>query len=87
MSVNREELKNMIDTIPEQDALELYNFLDYLNMKREKDQLSSEIDALSEDASLIDQIMKSREDRANGRIYTHERGLSYLRQKADTQNE
>lgn len=87
MSVNREELKSMIDKIPEQDALELYNFVDYLNMKREKDQLSSEVDVLSEDESLIDQIMKSREDRASGRLYTHESGLSYLRQKADSQNE
>ncbi|WP_438317376.1 hypothetical protein [Sporosarcina sp. FA9] len=81
MIVNRDELKSMIDIVPEQDALELYNFLDYLNTKREKRQLSSDEDLLSEDKSLIHQIIKSREDRLEGRLYTQESGLSYLRQK------
>ncbi|CAM3286855.1 hypothetical protein FITA111629_14690 [Filibacter tadaridae] len=87
MNVNREEIKNMIDKIPEQDALELYNFLDYLKTKREIEQLNIDVNFLSEDQSLIDQIMKSRDDRANGRLYTHEAGLSYLKQKADLEDE
>jgi hypothetical protein len=36
MSVDREQLKRMIDQIPEQDALEVYDFIGYLNMKRER---------------------------------------------------
>jgi hypothetical protein len=35
MSVDREELKQMIDQIPEQDAIEVYDFIGYLNRKRD----------------------------------------------------
>lgn len=87
MTVNRDELKSMIDKIPEKDVLELSNFLDYLNTKREKEQLNIDVDYLSADESLIDQVMKSRKDRANGRLYTHEAGLSYLQKKADLKGE
>lgn len=37
MSVNKEELKKLIDTIPEQDALEVLDFIGYLKMKRERE--------------------------------------------------
>jgi len=36
MSVNREELKQMIDQIPEQDALEVYDFVGYLKYEARK---------------------------------------------------
>ncbi|MGG1513911.1 DUF2281 domain-containing protein [Paenibacillus oryzisoli] len=37
MSVNREELKKLIDEIPEQDAVEVIDFIGYLKMKRERE--------------------------------------------------
>lgn len=37
MSVNREELKDLIDSIQEEDAVQVYDFIGYLNMKREKE--------------------------------------------------
>ena len=37
MSVNKEELKKLIDPIPEQDALEVLDFIGYLKMKRERE--------------------------------------------------
>ncbi|GIP36658.1 hypothetical protein J2TS4_58680 [Paenibacillus sp. J2TS4] len=41
MSVNREELKKMIDHITEQDAVEVLDFIGYLNMKREREALNN----------------------------------------------
>ena len=41
MSVNREELKRIIDHIPEQDAIEIADFIGYLNAKREREALKS----------------------------------------------
>ncbi len=82
MSVNREELKRMIDQIPEQDAIEVLDFIGYLNMKRERE-VSEQIDALSEDVDLIRQVQKSREDRQAGRIYDQQAGLDYLRMKVE----
>lgn len=80
MSVNREELKRMIDQIPEQDALEVYDFIENLNMKREKESLNeTEVEYLAKDEELIRQVTKSREDRRNGRVYSKELGLEYLR--------
>jgi hypothetical protein len=82
MSVNREELKRMIDQIPEQDALEVFDFIGHLNMKREKDDLQqSDVALLVDDADLIRQVQQSREDRAHGHIYVQEAGLEYLRNK------
>jgi len=82
MSVNREELKQMIDQIPEQDALEVYDFVGYLNMKRERAELQRlDIAALAEDADLIRQVEQSREDRESQRIFGREAGLDYLRSK------
>lgn len=37
MSVSREELKRMIDKIPEKDFEEALDFIGYLNMKRERE--------------------------------------------------
>lgn len=37
MSINREELKRMIDKITDQDAVQVYDFIGYLNMKHEKE--------------------------------------------------
>ncbi|WML52382.1 hypothetical protein RCG17_23865 [Neobacillus sp. PS3-12] len=80
LSVDREELKRMIDQIPEQDALEVYDFIEYLNIKREKEELNKmEVEHLAKDEALIRQVQKSREDRRNGRIYSKEQGLEYLR--------
>jgi len=82
MSVNREELKRLIDEIPEQDALEVYDFIGYLNMKRERaDSQQLDVASLAEDADLIRQVEHSREDRKHGRIYAKEAGLDYLRTK------
>ncbi|MBA9084321.1 ADP-glucose pyrophosphorylase [Fontibacillus solani] len=72
MAVNREELKRLIDQISEQDALQVYDFIGYLNMKREKD------DTLSEDLDLIRQVQQSREDHEQGRIYGREAGLAFF---------
>lgn len=84
MSVNREELKRMIDRISEQDALEVYDFIGYLNMKREREAPHQiEVDSLIEDMDLVRQIQKSQEDRRSGRIYTGEHGLEYLRRKVE----
>lgn len=41
MSVNREELKRIIDQIPEQDAIEVADFIGYLNTKREREALNN----------------------------------------------
>ncbi|TDF96294.1 hypothetical protein E1757_18095 [Paenibacillus piri] len=82
MSVDREELKKMIDQIPEQDALEVYDFIGYLNMKRERTALRQlDVASLADDADLIRQVQQSREDREHGRIYGKEAGLEYLRTK------
>jgi hypothetical protein len=82
LSVNREELKRMIDKIPEQDALEVYDFIEFLNSKREKESLQQlDVDNLAVDENLIRQIENSRVDRNNGRFYTKEQGLEYLRKR------
>ncbi|MCY9693013.1 hypothetical protein [Paenibacillus alginolyticus] len=82
MSVNREELKRMIDHIPEQDAVEVLDFIGYLNMKREREDAQQlDIEALSEDVDLMRQVQKSREDRNSGRVYGQQAGLDYLREK------
>ena len=84
MSVNREELKRMIDYIPEQDAVEVLDFIGYLNMKRDREttqHLDVEIPSIDED--LIRQVQKSREDRENGRIYNQQAGLDYLQMKVE----
>ncbi|NHN34863.1 DUF2281 domain-containing protein [Paenibacillus agricola] len=41
MNVNRDELKRMIDRIPEQDAVDVLDFIGYLNMKRERETLKN----------------------------------------------
>jgi hypothetical protein len=41
LSVNREELKRIIDTIPEQDAVEVLDFIGYLNLRRERESLKN----------------------------------------------
>lgn len=41
MSINREELKRIIDHMPEQDAIEVADFLGYLNTKREREALKN----------------------------------------------
>ncbi|MNY48743.1 hypothetical protein D3C86_1840990 [compost metagenome] len=84
MSVNREELKRLIDHIPEQDAVEVLDFIGYLNMKREREAAQQlDIEVLSEDEDLIRQVQKSREDRKAGRVYGQEAGLNYLRTKVE----
>lgn len=82
MSVNREEIKRLIDFIHEEDTVEVYDFIDYLNMKREREAIDKmDLDLFSKDKELIRQVEQSREDRANGRIYDHEQGLKYLQNK------
>jgi hypothetical protein len=82
MSVNREELKRLIEHIPEQDAIEVLDFIGYLNMKREREAAQHlDIEALSEDVDLIRQVQHSREDRNSGRVYDQQAGLDYLREK------
>lgn len=79
MSVNREELKRMIDQIPEQDALEVYDFIGYLMMKRERSEQQMDVSLLADDEDLIRQVQASREDRKSGRVFGKEAGLDYLR--------
>lgn len=84
MSINREELKRMIDQISERDANEVFDFIGYLNMRREDDsQQHLDVESLAEDEDLIRQIQKSREDRKNGRMYNQKQGLAYLRNQVD----
>lgn len=79
MSVNREELKRLIDHVPEQDAVEVLDFIGYLNMKREREAARQlDIEALSEDEDLIRQVQRSREDRVAGRVYGDQEGLDFL---------
>jgi hypothetical protein len=40
LRVNKEEIKKLIDTIPEQDAAEVLDFIGYLKMKRERESFS-----------------------------------------------
>ncbi|NMD72228.1 hypothetical protein HHO41_18310 [Bacillus sp. DNRA2] len=82
MSVNREELKRLIDNIHEEDAAEVYDFIGYLNMKREREAIDQmNLELFSEDAEIIRQVQNSRKDRINGRIYDQEQGLKYLQNK------
>lgn len=39
MSVSKEDLKKLIDTIHDQDAAEVYDFIGFLKMKREQQEL------------------------------------------------
>jgi len=82
MSVNREELKQLIDFIHEEDAAEVYDFIGYLNMKREREAIDQfDLDLFTEDKELIRQVQRSQKDRTNGRIYNQEQGLKYLQNK------
>lgn len=82
MSVNREELKRLIDQISDQDALEVYDFIGYLNKKRNNEVLDEkDVEPLARDQNLIRQIQRSREDRVRGNIYSKEQGLENLRKK------
>lgn len=84
MSVNREEIKRLIDLIPDQDATEVLDFIGYLNMKRERESAEQlDLEQLSTDENLIRQVQHSREDRQAGRIYEKEAGLDYLRTKLE----
>ena len=82
MSVSREELKQLIDFIHEEDAAEVYDFIGYLNMKREREAIDQfDLDLFTEDKELIRQVQRSQKDRTNGRIYNQEQGLKYLQNK------
>lgn len=82
MSVNREELKDLIDSIQEEDAVQVYDFISYLNMKREKATIEQmNLDRLSEDKGIIFQVQQSQKDRTKGRIYEQKQGLDYLQRK------
>ncbi|MCD8510413.1 MAG: hypothetical protein LRY73_11485 [Bacillus sp. (in: Bacteria)] len=78
MSVNREEIKRLIDRISEKDAKKVLGFLEKLGSRIENQTFSPS--DLSEDKALIDQIIASRKDRESGRIYNKEEGLEYLRE-------
>ncbi len=80
MSVNREEIKRLIDLIPDQDATEVLDFIEYLNMKRERESAQQlDVKILAQDESLIEQVNQSQVDRQTGCIYGKEAGLDYLR--------
>jgi hypothetical protein len=82
MGVNREELKRMIDQIPDHDAAVVLDFIGYLNMKREREvTVQLDVEQLSTDESLIRQVEQSREDRQAWRVFKQEEGLDYLRTK------
>lgn len=82
MRVNREELKKLIDFIQEDDAVQVYDFISYLNMKRERETIEQmDLDQFSTDKKIIQQVQQSREDRKNGHIYGKEQGLDYLQRK------
>lgn len=81
MSVNREEIKRLIDRISEKDAKKVLDFLEKLGSKIENQAFSPS--ELSEGKALIDQISASRKDRENGRIYNQEEGLKILQEKVE----
>lgn len=82
MVVDREELKRIIDQMDEEDTAEVFDFIGYLKMKREKGNLfQMDVDSFSDDKELIRQIEKSRKDRVTGQIYDQEQGLKYLQSK------
>ncbi|SFP33202.1 hypothetical protein [Salibacterium halotolerans] len=82
MSVNREKIKQLIDLIPDQDAAEVLDFIEYINWKREREKPDPlNADFLSKDENLIEQINLSQLDRQAGRVYEKEEGLDYLRKK------
>lgn len=82
MNVNREELKRLIDFIHEEDTAQVYDFIGYLNVKREREATDQmDLEPFTKDKELIRQVQKSREDRKNGRIYDQEQGLKYLQHK------
>lgn len=82
MVIDREELKRLIDQIPKQDVLQVYDFIGYLNTKREKDDVSSlDISALSEDPDFIRQVQHSREDHEQGRVMEEKSGLNICGQR------
>ena len=84
MGINRNELKRMIDHINEEDAIEVYDFISDLNLKREKETLNEiDIGSLLEDKELLRQIQTSREERQNGIVYNQGQGLKYLRDKIE----
>ena len=42
-----------------------------------------DIESLAEDTNLLHQIEQSRDDRKSGRVYGHQEGLEYLREKLE----
>ena len=63
-------------------TVDVYDFIGYLNMKRERKAIDQmDLDLFSKDKELIQQVQKSREDRERGRIYDQEQGLKYPQHK------
>jgi len=82
MKINRDDLQQLIDSIYEEDAAEVYDFIGYLNMKREREAIGQiDFDSFFNDKELINQVQKSREERTNGLIYDQKQGLKYLQKK------
>lgn len=70
MTVNREELKRLVDFIHEDDAAEVYDFIGFLKMKRERETINQiDLSLFAEDKELIRQGQNSQEDRLNGRTF------------------
>jgi hypothetical protein len=84
MSVNREEIKRLIDQIPDQDASEVLDFIGNLTHKRKK-VIAQELNVkeISSDEKLIKQVEQSRMDREAGRVYEQATGLEYLRARLE----
>jgi hypothetical protein len=82
VNINRDDLKQLIDSIHEEDAAEVYDFIEYLNMKREREAIGQiDFDSFSNDKELINQVKRSQKDRTNGLIYDQKQGLKYLQKK------
>ncbi|AFM43119.1 hypothetical protein Desaci_4266 [Desulfosporosinus acidiphilus SJ4] len=47
----------------------------------EENEDSIDIESLADDTNLIHQIEHSRDDRKSGRVYDHQAGLEYLRER------
>ncbi|WP_217587592.1 hypothetical protein [Lentibacillus saliphilus] len=79
MSVDREELKRLIDHMHEDDTAEVFDFIGYLKVKREREAINQlDVESFSVDQELIQQVRKSQLERENGEIYDKERGFEYL---------
>lgn len=80
----------LFDKFKHKEILELSDLIqaikDEFDVKvwvEEKDSDSLDIEALADDTDLFHQIQQSHDDRKSGRVFDHQSGLEYLRDKIE----